>query len=70
MGAQWHGWIMVLDGERRRAELEAMGVELGEWDPALQIYNRCLLSDQAFARLLKRRGRYLWKLSRIRKSSK
>lgn len=66
MKAQWHGWIMVVGTANRRGELEAMGIRLGPYDTKLELYTRCLLSDHAMATLLKHRGKFLWKLSRIR----
>lgn len=68
MGADWHGWIMVVVSEDRKVELEAMGIELGPYDPSLEIFKGCLLSDGARVRLMRHRGEYLWKLSRVRRS--
>lgn len=68
MVADWYGWIM--GREDRRAELEAMGIKLGPWDPKLQIFSRCFLSSEAFARLARNRGRFLWKLTRVKQNPK
>lgn len=65
MAADWHGWIMA--GEKARKELESLGITVGPWDSKLEIFRQCRLSGQAFIRLSHFRGKYLWKLSRIRK---
>lgn len=65
MAADWHGWIMAREGLRK--ELEAMGVKVGPWDSKLEIFRQCRLSSDAFVRLAKHKGKFLWKLSRIRK---
>ncbi len=65
MAIEWYGWIM--SREDCRPELEAMGVKLGAWDPKLEVFRNCELSDKALVRLMKFKGRFLWKLSKTRK---
>ncbi len=65
MAAEWYGWIM--SREDRRGELEEMGIKLGDWNPKLEIFSGCEVSGQALIRLMQFKGRFLWKLNRIRR---
>lgn len=65
MSTDWHGWIM--GREIHRKELEALGITVGPWDAKLEIFRQCRLSSDAFVRLSRFKGRFLWKLSRVRR---
>ncbi len=65
MAGQWRGWIMFQVGTGdRRAELEAMGIAVGRLDESKQIYRDCVVDQAAYVRLLRKKGRFLWKLQR------
>lgn len=64
MAGFWRGWIMaieVLDGSKRK-ELEDMGIVVGPFDAQKSIYRNCLVSQRSYVQLLKKKGRFLWKL--------
>ncbi len=63
MPGQWRGWIMFqVELGDKRAELEAMGIIVGRLDEAKGIYRDCVVGQAAYVQLLKKKGRFLWKL--------
>jgi hypothetical protein len=56
--------IEILGGSKRK-ELEDMGIVVGPFDAQKQIYRNCLVSQRAFVQLLKKKGRFLWKLKHV-----
>ena len=62
------GWIQpcISNSEKSesklRAELEALGVDVGLWDAKAEEFQNCIVSRKAMERLGSFWGRYIWGL--------
>lgn len=60
-----YGWIQPCDSDdvdACRAELEALGVEIGSWDSDAKEFYDCVVSDAVMDKLDTLWGRYIWGL--------
>lgn len=61
-----HGWIQpcspTVTETEARAELESLGVKVGEWDARLREFQKCVVSEEALVKLEELRNRYVWGL--------